>query len=305
MPKSVLHTPVLEVEVLRALEPSHGESYLDVTAGYGGHAETVLAKTQAPKLAVLVDRDKQAVSYLKKKFAGSGSEIINRDFLSVSRDLAEQGKQFDIVLADLGASSPHFDDITRGFSFTQAGPLDMRMDAGQQLTADDIVNRWDGPELTRIIAEFGEEPANRRIAKAIVAARPVRDTAHLADLIAKAKPASRWKRQKIHPATKTFQAIRIAVNGELEQLEKALPIWLELLAPGGRLAIISFHSLEDRIVKKFFRGYAGSNYDSVLTELTYKPVGAKPDEIAKNPRARSAKLRAAAKIKIYPPKISK
>ena len=297
MPSKTQHIPVLTGEVLQALEPSRGESYLDVTAGYGGHAEAVLARTQTPELAVLIDRDKAATEFLKQKFGKSGPTIVKSDFLSASSQMAEQKKQFDMVLADLGASSPHFDDKDRGFSFNIESPLDMRMDTDSTLTADDIVNGWDEPELKRVIAGYGEEKWANRIARAIIAARPIATTTQLAELVTKVVPGGRWQKKRIHPATKTFQALRIAVNGELEQLEQALPIWLDLLSPGGRLAVISFHSLEDRIVKRFLQEHAGNRYDAVLKLLSKKPVTARPQELVSNPRARSAKLRAAAKIK--------
>ncbi|OGL26044.1 16S rRNA (cytosine(1402)-N(4))-methyltransferase [Candidatus Saccharibacteria bacterium RIFCSPHIGHO2_12_FULL_49_19] len=288
MPKSSPHVAVLTHEVLRLLSPNAGDSYLDVTAGYGGHAQAVLQSTKAPLKAVLIDRDRRAADYLKQKFAGSGAKVIKSDFLSASRQLARQGKTFNLILADLGVSSPHLDDARRGFSFEKPGPLDMRMDQNQVLTAAQIVNEWDGPELSAVIARYGEEPRAAHIAEAIIASRPVGDTRQLARIVAAVMP----RRQKLHPATKTFQGLRIAVNAELVQLEESLPIWLGLLTPGGRMAVISFHSLEDRIVKHFFAQFGGNTYDAELTVLTPKPVTAKPDEIVHNPRARSAKLRA-------------
>ena len=293
MPKSSPHVAVLTGEVLRLLSPQAGESYLDVTAGYGGHTDAILPITKTPQKTLLIDRDHQAADYLKQKFAGRGVRVINRDFLSASQELAVARARFDMILADLGTSSPHFDDARRGFSFEKPGPLDMRMDQNQRLSADQIVNEWDEPKLSEIISRYGEEPHAAGIAKAIVAARPLRGTTELASVVASAQP----RRGKIHPATKVFQALRITVNSELDQLEESLPIWLELLAPGGRLAVISFHSLEDRIVKRFLADHAADTYDSQLRLLTKKPITAKPDEIASNPRARSARARAAAKIK--------
>ena len=293
MPKSSPHVAVLVREVLQLLSPKKGQSYLDVTAGYGGHAQAILQATGAPHQAVLIDRDQQAANYLKQMFVGSGAGILNSDFLSASEQLAEQGRKFDLILADLGASSPHFDQSSRGFSFDKPGPLDMRMDQNQVLTAEKIVNEWDEPELAVVIARYGEEPQAAAIAKAIIGARPLKSTEQLAETVARLQPRG----QRLHPATKTFQALRIAVNDELSQLEGSLPHWLELLSPGGRLALISFHSLEDRLVKQFLAQHAGDRYDAELTLLTKKPITAKPDEIASNPRARSARLRAAAKIK--------
>lgn len=199
-----------------------------------------------------------------------------------------------MVLADLGVSSPHLEQAQRGFSFRSVGPLDMRMDQSQQLMADQIVNQTPKDELAKILASNGEEPKAPAIARAIVANRPVRDTEHLAAIIAEAV-GFRGKLTKIHPATKSFQAIRIAVNDELGQLARSLPLMQQVLAPGGRLAVISFHSLEDRLVKQFFAENAGNTYDAQLRLLTKKPVTASREEIVSNPRARSAKLRAVAK----------
>ncbi|MEX0881761.1 MAG: 16S rRNA (cytosine(1402)-N(4))-methyltransferase RsmH [Candidatus Saccharimonadales bacterium] len=285
-----IHQPVLLKEVLDYLQPKHSESYLDVTAGYGGHAEAVLARSGTPK-AVLVDRDSEAIEALKKRFAKPGAKIVHQDFLTASRELAREGRRFDMILADLGVSSPHLESATRGFSIKSPGPLDMRMDRRQQLTADQIVNSASEAELARILTEYGEEPKARQIARRIIAARPVKSTSQLAALVARA-----WHgKSRIHPATRVFQALRIAVNDELNQLGLSLPIWLELLAPGGRLAVISFHSLEDRLVKRFLAEHQAAEYGGQLRILTKKPVVARDEEIVSNPRARSAKLRAAVK----------
>lgn len=277
-------------EVFHFLNPEPGQSYLDVTAGMGGHAAAILAATKAPEKAVLVDRDPQAAMILAAKFPRS--TVVNQDFLSVSRKLCKSARQFDMILADLGASSVHFDLPGRGFSFRQSGPLDMRMDTEQKLTAQDIVNDWRQKDLVRILKDFGEEKEAEAIAAAIVAGRPISDTVQLAAIVKRVYPRQRRR----HPATKTFQALRIAVNDELEQLEQSLPIWLKLLARGGRLTIISFHSLEDRITKRFLAEHSGNRYEADLKLLTKKPIKVSPSEIVINPRARSAKLRAAAKI---------
>lgn len=287
------HQPVLLKEVLHYLQPERGESYLDVTAGYGGHADTVLERTGKSGLAVLIDRDNQAVEALKERFSRQGAEIIRQDYLSASRDLAVEGRAFDMILADLGVSSPLIESGERGFSLKNPGPLDMRIDDRQEFTASDIVNKASETELVRIFTLYGEEPKARRIARGIIAARPLRSTDQLAAIAVQA-----WKGgSRLHPATRIFQALRIAVNDELKQLELSLPIWLELLAPGGRLAIISFHSLEDRLVKHFLAEHSAGKYSGELKILTKKPISAKNDEVVLNPRARSAKLRAAAKIK--------
>jgi 16S rRNA (cytosine1402-N4)-methyltransferase len=289
---SSIHTPVLAQEVLACLDPKSGQSYLDLTAGYGGHAILVLEQTGSPELATLVDRDDSATKSLKKRFAGA--TIIRSDFLSTLEDLVGENRKFDMILADLGVSSPHLETAERGFSFNLPGPLDMRMDIRQTLTAEQIVNHADESELSEILKKYGEEPRARAIARAIIANRPISNTEEFAAVIRSA--AGRWSRDsKRHPATRSFQAIRIAVNDELAQLSRGLPLMIQLLKPGGRIAIISFHSLEDRIVKQFLADHAGPTYDAELTLLTKKPITARADEIVSNPRARSAKLRAGRK----------
>ena len=290
--KHTLHTPVLLDAVLELAAPSAGESYLDVTAGYGGHASAIIDRTGAPEKAVLIDRDATAVAALQP-LVEQGAECMHSDFLEGSRQMAAAGRKFDIVLADLGVSSLHLDRAERGFSFGNNGPLDMRMDQRTELTADVIVNTYSAAELEDILRRYGEEWRAKAVAAAIVAGRPFHDTASLAEAIKKAIPD---KRAKIHPATKSFQAFRIAVNDELGQLETALPLWFDILAPGGRLLVISFHSLEDRIVKQAFADVSGDRYDASFRLLTKKPAVADKTETVFNPRARSAKLRAVAKI---------
>ncbi len=288
------HLPVLKAEVLAYLAPKPGESYLDLTAGYGGHAEAVLALTGSPEKSVLVDRDRESIAFLSARF--EKSRIIDSDFLSAAQALAAENQKFDLILADLGIASPHIDIPQRGFSFTHSGPLDMRMDQRQSDSAELYVNQLSEAELAEIIGSYGEEPRSRKIAAAIKANRPIKNTAELAAVISRAA-GKNFRRSKIHPATKTFQALRIAVNDELGQLQAGLPLMCELLAPGGRLAVISFHSLEDRLVKHYFSEVAGDQYDAIARLLTKKPVIASPNELDINPRARSAKLRAVAKIK--------
>ena len=294
---NVVHQPVLLQEVIEALAPQPGQSYLDLTGGYGGHGSAVLRATKAGEESVLVDRDEQAIQALKEKFRGTGAVILRSDFLGALKELDTKGKKFDMILADLGVSSPHLEDAQRGFAFSLSGPLDMRMDRSQELKAYDLVNEAGLEELTKILTEYGEEPKARNIAQAIISNRPIDTTEQLAAIIAKAA-GFRSRRAKTHPATRSFQALRIAVNDELAQLEQGLPLMVNLLAPGGRLAIISFHSLEDRIVKRFLADRAGNGYDSELLLLTKRPITASHDELVSNPRSRSAKLRAAAKIKI-------
>ncbi len=290
------HKPVLLAEILGLLDPKPHEAYADMTAGYGGHANAVLARTE-DGVAVLVDRDDVAVESLHTTFTRSNVIIRHQDFLSASQAMLEQGQQFDLLLADLGVSSPHLNISSRGFAISLEGPLDMRMDQRQSFTAADIVNGYEVDELAQLIWRYGEEPRSRQIARMIVQQRPFSTTSELAAAISKEIPR-RGTSAKLHPATRTFQALRIAVNDELGLLEKALPLWLELLKPGGRLAVVSFHSLEDRIVKRFLaQTGAKKAYDAVLTVLTPKPITPSAKEVAINPRARSAKLRAAVKNK--------
>lgn len=299
---NTLHQPVLLEHVIRVLAPQKGESYLDGTAGFGGHAAAVIQHLGSSGQAILIDRDANAVRALVTKFSDS-SEVIHASFLEAAVRLKADGTVVDMILLDLGVSSPQIDNAQRGFSFKHDAPLDMRMDQSQELTAADVVNTYSEKNLSRIIAEYGEEPKARAVASAIVAGRPYKTTLELAKVI-----RTRAVRPKdIDAATKTFQAIRIEVNAELDQVKLALPIFTELLAPGGRLAVISFHSLEDRIVKTFFNTESRDcicppkqpictcNHHASLSVLTAKPIVAGSTEIAINPRARSAKLRAAEK----------
>jgi 16S rRNA (cytosine1402-N4)-methyltransferase len=287
------HVPVLLDEVLHYLDPKGGESYLDLTAGYGGHASAILGRTGSLTQAVLVDRDQNAVQALQRDFADSGVALRQSDFLTAGEELLGENRQFDLILADVGVSSPHLNDGKRGFAISMDGPLDMRMDQSQALTAERIVNSYSEADLADLLRRYGEEPKAQRIASLIVANRPFKRTSELAAVAAKAWPGH----SRTHPATRTFQALRIAVNDELNLLEQSLPLWIRLLAPGGRLAVISFHSLEDRLVKQALQEAAGERYDAELRLLTKRPVSASADELVLNPRARSAKLRAAVKIK--------
>lgn len=289
------HIPVLLQQTIEYLSPKEGDSYLDLTAGYGGHARAILEYTKHPEKALFIDRDQIAVTHLKSEFAKQGVTILQADYLSASEKLTAHKRQFDCILADLGTSSPHLDQASRGFAILQDGPLDMRMDQTQELDAYTVVNQYSEKELVALLRKYGEEPKANQIASLIVHNRPLRTTTELATIVARAWPG----RSKIHPATRTFQAIRIAVNNELELLKKSLPLWIdELLAPGGRIAVISFHSLEDRLVKQAFQEAGGDRYDATLRVLTKHPVTGDRQELVFNPRARSAKLRAAVKIKI-------
>ncbi|HSE61053.1 MAG TPA: 16S rRNA (cytosine(1402)-N(4))-methyltransferase RsmH [Candidatus Saccharimonadales bacterium] len=286
-----LHIPVLLKAVLDVLSPKKGDTYLDLTAGFGGHAKAVIALLGDARLATLVDRDKTAIAALQP-LEEAGARVLKQDFLSAATSLFEAGEQFDTILLDLGVSSPQLDNAERGFSFMQHGPLDMRMDQTAGYTAADIVNRASKDELLRILREFGEEPLAARIAQTIISSRPITTTAQLADVVAK---LYRGKRGKTHPATRTFQALRIAVNDELSQLAQTLPLLTGLLKPGGRVAVISFHSLEDRLVKNFFNEQARAGYEATLELITKQPIDGATQDVH-NPRARSAKLRAAVKI---------
>lgn len=287
-----LHIPVLLSEVLAGLEPRPGESYLDLTAGYGGHAREILDVTQQYKESFLIDRDEFAIKYLKDKFQQIPSDhIVNEDFYNAVLQLIECGKTFDIILADFGVSSPQLDMDERGFSFRNDGPLDMRMDRRQKLTAADIVNKYSERELAEIFVKYGEEQKGTAamLARIIVHHRPFTTTKQLADLI-QTRIHGYFKH---HPATKIFQAVRIVVNDELGQIERTLPLLPKLLNKNGRLGIITFHSLEDRLVKNYFKEASSYGEESLIRVVTKKPIVAGQDELVINPRARSAKLRIA------------
>ena len=287
-----LHVPVLLDATLDTLRPTEGENYLDLTAGYGGHARRVLERTKNYHDSVLVDRDENAIRHLQP-FASEGVRLLHSDFLAAVRQLEAENAKFDIILVDLGVSSPQLDQSERGFSFTKQAPLDMRMDRRQEVTAETLVNTASKDELTRIITQYGEEPYGfaKRITDAIVAQRPLHTTTELAELV---KQAYRGKWKKIHPATRTFQALRIAVNEELRQVEDMLPCLPNLLKKGGRVGIISFHSLEDRLVKRYFGEQKHAGFEAELEIVTKKPLDGVTYDVH-NPRSRSAKLRVAVK----------
>lgn len=287
-----LHIPVLLPEVLNLLNPQLGDRYLDLTAGYGGHARAVLEKTRSVATSLLVDRDTFALDTLED-LKSAGSTLMHTDYLTAATELRDTRESFDLILMDIGVSSPQLDRSERGFSFMNDGPLDMRMDRSKGQSAADLVNTASADELASIILRFGEETRgnSRLVAQAIIDSRPLSTTSQLASVVTDALGG---RKGRIHPATKTFQALRLAVNDELGQLAGVLPILPELLNPGGRLAIISFHSLEDRIVKRYFKDQAHAGYEAVLQILTPKPIAG--NQYDNNPRARSAKLRAAVKI---------
>ena len=287
-----LHVPVLLESTIALLHPELGENYLDLTAGYGGHASAVLERTENYIESTLVDRDDFAIQHLGA-LSEKGARLLHTDYVSAAKQLIEEGKQFNIILIDLGVSSPQLDRQARGFSFQKDGPLDMRMDNRQSLTAETIVNTASSSELARIIHEYGEESRGtaKRYADAIIAARPIITTGQLAEII-KQSHVGKW--QKTHPATRTFQAIRIQVNDELHQVREVMTLLPRLLKKGGRVGVISFHSLEDRIVKQYFAEQAKSGYEAELDIVTKRPVDGSIDDVH-NPRSRSAKLRVAVK----------
>ncbi|HEU5187301.1 MAG TPA: 16S rRNA (cytosine(1402)-N(4))-methyltransferase RsmH [Candidatus Saccharimonadales bacterium] len=286
------HLPVLLEQTLHYLSPQKGESYLDLTAGYGGHAGAVINSIGDAHLATLVDRDETSIAAIRP-FAEAGARVLKNSYADAASILHEAGEQFDMILIDLGVSSPQLDVPQRGFSFRNTGPLDMRMDQHSGFTAEELLNKASKDELMHILRVFGEEPRAAAIAQAIIHARPLKTTTDLAVVVER---TIRGKWGKTHPATRTFQAIRIAVNDELGQIERTLPLLPDLLRPGGRLVVISFHSLEDRLVKHFFKEQADAGYEATLQIVTKHPISGQTHDVS-NPRARSAQLRAAVKIK--------
>ena len=286
------HVPVLLESVVTLLQPKVGESYLDLTAGYAGHANVILNKTGNYTESVLVDRDDYAIKHLSE-LETKGVRLMHSDFSTAAKQLVEEGKTFDVILIDLGVSSPQLDQGERGFSFSHNGPLDMRMDRRSGQTAAELIDTASISELATILRDYGDEPFGqaKSLAEVIIRNRPYKDTETLANLI---KQNYRGRQGKIHPATRTFQALRIAVNDELGQIEAVLPLLLRLLNKGGRVGIISFHSLEDRLVKRFFKEQTANGLEAILEVITKKPVSGATDDVH-NPRARSAKLRVAVK----------
>lgn len=290
-PQQLQHVPVLLEDTVKLLSPEKGETYLDLTAGYGGHAKVVIDRVGTAQNATLVDRDDMAIQALQP-LAKSGARLLHTDFSSAAKQLNKEGKQFDMILADLGVSSPQFDIPERGFSLRSLGPLDMRMDQRQSLTAMELVNEYSEQELMQVIRRYGDEPQARRIVTAILAARPLENTIALKDVVSRAVGGHKAK----DASARTFQALRIAVNRELDQLAELLELLPDLLRPGGRVAIISFHSLEDRLVKQFFQEEQRAGYEARLRILTKKAIRGDMNDV-NNPRSRSAKLRGAVKIK--------
>ena len=295
------HVPVLLKEAIDFLAIRRGGTYLDATVGLGGHSYEIAKRLGRPGHLIGLDKDPAALEIARQRLGGAGfapatgdwPEIIllHRSFAHIAQGQAPSA--VDGILADLGMSSLQLNDAARGFSFQAEGPLDMRMNPQDERTAEQVVNHIDERELADVIYEFGEERRSRRIARAIVRSRPIRTTAQLADVVSAAARPMNQAERRIHPATRTFQALRIFVNHELDDLRELLDSAPQLLQPGGRLVMISFHSLEDRMVKDALREGAKQGQYRVLTK---KPVIAGKEEVDRNPRARSAKLRAAEKI---------
>ena len=292
------HVPVLLEESLEFLAVRPGGVYADATLGLGGHSAEVARRLGAKGKLIAFDRDPEAMSKATARLAALAEELgpemptveyVGRPFSEIA-EVIKPGT-LDGLLADFGVSSLQLDEAHRGFSFRAEGPLDMRMDPRSGLTAEQVVNQADEEELANLIYEFGEERRSRRIARAIVRARPITTTAELARVVSAVAPPI--KGEKIHPATRTFQALRIRVNDELQEIQSLLRSAGSLLKPGGRVVLISFHSLEDRLVKDALRDGAKAGQYELLTK---KPVVATDDESFRNPRSRSAKLRAASRI---------
>jgi 16S rRNA (cytosine1402-N4)-methyltransferase len=312
-PSATDHVPVLADEVRQLLAVRPGQTVVDATFGAGGHASMLADDLEGRGRVIAIDRDPGARDYFegfRRRHGGLHARFLRGDFAVVLRQLADNGVEADAVLLDLGLSSMQVDRTERGFSYSVDAPLDMRMDPTAETSARDLVNEWDERELERTFRRFGEERYARQIARAIVRRRrerPFERSGDLVETIRAAIPAPA-RFGDGHPAKRVFQALRIAVNDELRSLEEALPAGVDLLRPGGRLAVISFHSLEDRIVKRFLREQARGcvcppefpvctcGHEPVVRLLTRKPVRPGAQELAVNPRAASAKLRAAAKV---------
>lgn len=294
------HQPVLYQEIIHALRPKSGGRYVDATLGAGGHAEGILHASAPDGELLGLDVDPAALAIATERLAQFGARVtvVRGSYVRLSEELARLGwAAVDGIVVDLGASSMQFDQAERGFSFRAEGPLDMRFDPENPVSASELVNELPESELADLIYRYGEERQSRRVARAIARARPLKTTTELAQVVRRAMyTGSRRKGrgERIHPATRTFQALRMAVNEELEALQSVLPQTVEALKPGGRVAIIAFHSLEDRIVKQYFR-QESSGTEARLALITRRPIRASDEEVGKNPRARSARLRVAEK----------
>jgi len=303
------HIPVLLDEVIQKLKPHPGQRFIDATVGAGGHAQAILQATAPNGQILALDVDPNALHIARQRLSPyiHRVRLVNANF----QEVASVAKSLDFVpvhgiLIDLGLSSMQLNTVERGFSLQSEGPLDMRFDPSHPTTAADLINHLPQDDLADLLYRFGEERRSRTIARAIVAARPLQTTRELANVVARAVGGRR--KARIHPATRTFQALRIAVNDELGVLSNVLSEAIAILAPGGRLAVISFHSLEDRIVKRFFKRESQDcicppeqptctcDHKAALRIITRKPITASSQEVSGNPRARSAKLRVAERL---------
>jgi 16S rRNA (cytosine1402-N4)-methyltransferase len=302
------HIPVLYKEIIHALQPQSGGHYVDGTLGAGGHARGILEACMPDGLLLGLDVDPQALALSRETLAPyeGRTYLVQASYVTLTKQLASlHWDAVDGIVLDLGASSMQFDNADRGFSFMQDGPLDMRFGPQAFQSAEDIVNTFDEKDLADLIFRFGEDHDSRKIARAIVMNRPLRTTRELVSVIEKASPR---RGNRVHPATQTFQALRIVVNEELVSVQSVLPQVVSCLKSGGRFAVISFHSLEDRIVKSFFREQSSDIFNppyeriyeeerkAIVIAINKKPIVASNEEIENNPRARSAKLRIIEKI---------
>lgn len=304
------HIPVLLHEVLELLAPQTGRSYIDGTVGAGGHSAGLLEASAPDGRLLGFDRDKEALSFAKQRLLAYGERValVHDSYGNMGHVAPLMGfEKVDGILLDLGLSSRQLEDSERGFSFLREGPLDMRFDRAQGQTAADLVNHLDARSLADIFWRYGEERLSRKYARAIIEARPIETTARLAEVIEGVAP-QHVRRKRIHPATQVFQALRIAVNQELAELERGLPAAINLLRGGGRVAVISFHSLEDRFVKNYFRDLSRDcvcpprqpvctcDAQAVVRVISRKAIMPGADEVDTNPRSRSARLRVAEKL---------
>jgi 16S rRNA (cytosine1402-N4)-methyltransferase len=304
------HIPVLYQEILQAMNPHSGGHYVDGTLGAGGHAAGILEASAPDGRLLGLDVDPAAIELARQRLAPFADRAIIRraSYTTLPEQLSDLGwRQVDGILLDLGVSSMQLDEAERGFSFQVDAPLDMRFDPGQELSAADLVNRLPEDELADLIYRFGEERRSRQIARAIVRSRPLETTRQLAEVIVRAV-TGQYSDRHIHPATRTFQALRIQVNHELDSVSTVLPLAVAVLAPGGRLAVIAFHSLEDRLVKEYFRRESRDcicpprqpvctcGHRATILELTRRPLQSSQAEVDQNPRSRSARLRVAEKV---------
>lgn len=296
-----MHIPVLQKEVLESLNPKTNENFIDCTVGEGGHSLAILEKNIPNGRVLGIEVDIELYQSLKEKCLIWQTKqrlvLVNDSYVNL-REIVKRERFGPVsgILFDVGFSSWHLENSGRGFSFQKEEPLDMRYNLADALKAENIINEYSEKEIEKLLRDYGEEKFSKRIAKKIVEERKrewIKTTSQLGEIIKKAVPKD-YDRRRIHPATRTFQALRIAVNDELSSLEKALPQALDILTAGGRLTIISFHSLEDRIVKRFLKSERDKEMIRILTK---KPVCPSDEEIKINPRARSAKLRVAVKLK--------